>query len=1299
MVKQDDRRLISSFVVDCVAHDGRPARGLVSGSGTYAVLSLDISGFTAMTAALLRHGTAGAEQLSEIINRVFAPITEPEQGEVTGFAGDSMTVLFPSVEAALSAAAKMRSVIDREHLQRTAYGDFAVEGRIGISYGPVEWMACVPEDGESGGGFYFFRGDGLATAALAQQGAAPGSIELAPSARERRDSGAQHDVGGEIPRVDIDLYKTVAPLFLPDAGRQLPREAGGEFRETITIFIQFADPGSCAAIAERMQPVSERARSYRGYVSNIEVAEKGVMALVLFGAPVSHGKDLERALAFVREVRELFATAASADSPNAPDAAGSTAGIGLSSDVVFAGYIGGGRATYSVLGDSVNLAARLAVDSARGEVCTAGESADRIGRATLPVSLVALGTRSFRGFSAPLEVYRCEFGGTSQRNDVQNLIGREAEFEQLRDRLNSMRSSAGFLLVLGEAGIGKSAFLHAGVHAYGQGFEIVDIRADTIRAKAGNLGELARAVLELGQSDGADGGQEPGPARAAMAAVLQSAGRLQDSELYSEDDLAGLDSEATFELTLTGLVSLIGECAQSAPVLICIDDAHALDSETRVVLERVLIEHRAASVGVLLSARTEALRDEVLPAVPDGVANDRLELGALAPGAVRALLVRELQGPAGPALVEFVTERVGGNPFYLTELCAYMLRAGFLKRGDDGYEPRVGEVDLPYGIGTLLNARLDALPTELKDTAKVAALIGARFDSWLLLQTMGIEASVLSGALQLGVHNGLWTALDSEGREYQFEIELLREALVQSQLQSTRRQLHAAVFSAGRRLYRGAGDHYSELAYHAEAAGRGGVARGYYWRAARYYRNLFRNDSALQLFDRFCELGPHDAGRLAALHQMAELHGLSGNWEKQIDTSLLALGLAVSMGRDTAAARLMSMLGAVYQRIGRAEAAVAVLKRTGALAVKAGATEVAAEALVNLGRAYWSAGNHRSAQASLEQALEHARSAGDASNEGLALYFQGVVLRDRSRYSEAMQLYEQSHTVFRTAQLERLVTYPLYDMGVVAQYQGRLAESERRFSEVLAVYRHIGYRSGIAAALLNLGVIADRRGQYQEAVARYRESRTIAQAIDERLAIGYAVFSIGAVYFRMQDFRKAERYLRDALREFRSIGAKGYYGYCLSYLVCLYAELGDVSRALRYGASAVTVATAVGSDAENGRMYLGIGRALEQALGAGDAPLGAGAASLGADVAPLGAGDAKVLQRIGQLSNVTSLSAEAFYIRAMQTARRAHYVDTLIPAIEALGRFYTTHGAAEQSEHGNRLLELATRLARHAERG
>ncbi len=181
MENQNERRLISSFIVDCVAHDGAqaPVQGLSSGSGTYAVLSLDISGFTAMTAALLKHGTEGAELLSEIINRVFAPVTEPELGEVIGFAGDSMTALFSTVEAAHSAAAKMRAVIDREHLQRTPHGDFAMEGRIGIAYGEVEWMACVPEE-TLGGGFYFFRGAGPADAARAQQSATPGTVELSP---------------------------------------------------------------------------------------------------------------------------------------------------------------------------------------------------------------------------------------------------------------------------------------------------------------------------------------------------------------------------------------------------------------------------------------------------------------------------------------------------------------------------------------------------------------------------------------------------------------------------------------------------------------------------------------------------------------------------------------------------------------------------------------------------------------------------------------------------------------------------------------------------------------------------------------------------------------------------------------------------------------------------------------------------------------------------------------------------------------------------------------------------------------
>ena len=79
------------------------------GSFEAAALFLDISGFTRMTSVLGAHGKAGAETLSEIINRVFHPVVNHVyrgNGFVSTFSGDAFTALFPglSVEAVLQRA-------------------------------------------------------------------------------------------------------------------------------------------------------------------------------------------------------------------------------------------------------------------------------------------------------------------------------------------------------------------------------------------------------------------------------------------------------------------------------------------------------------------------------------------------------------------------------------------------------------------------------------------------------------------------------------------------------------------------------------------------------------------------------------------------------------------------------------------------------------------------------------------------------------------------------------------------------------------------------------------------------------------------------------------------------------------------------------------------------------------------------------------------------------------------------------------------------------------------------------------
>ncbi len=148
---------------------------------------------------------------------------------------------------------------------------------------------------------------------------------------------------------------------------------GGETRILSVIFV---DIRGFTALAEQLQPADVAAQLNRFY----ELASKAIFrhdgtldklvgdqVMGFFGAPIGRGDHAQRAVATAREImRENMATAS-------VDRLG--IGIGIATGETFVGNVGGGEVTdYTVLGDTVNVAARLQGEAVSGEILIAEET-------------------------------------------------------------------------------------------------------------------------------------------------------------------------------------------------------------------------------------------------------------------------------------------------------------------------------------------------------------------------------------------------------------------------------------------------------------------------------------------------------------------------------------------------------------------------------------------------------------------------------------------------------------------------------------------------------------------------------------------------------------------------------------------------------------------------------------------------------------------------------------------------------------------------------------------------------------
>src|SRR5919198_1360774 len=241
---------------------------------------------------------------------------------------------------------------------------------------------------------------------------------------------------------------------LVEGGGTLPEE-----RRLITAL--FADVSGFTSLADRLDPeqllevidpvisgLSSIVGRYEGYVEKFA----GDALLALFGAPVTHEDDAERALRVALEMHAELARLC-ADLPHDAEL---TLHVGVNSGHGIARILGSeARMDYAVLGDSVILAQRLESAAPRGETYVS-EMTVRLTEEIFEFE--PIGELTLKGKSAPVAAWRLVRERPERRPALRpSLIGREEELAVVDEVLTTLRDGRGGLLaIIGEPGIGKS---------------------------------------------------------------------------------------------------------------------------------------------------------------------------------------------------------------------------------------------------------------------------------------------------------------------------------------------------------------------------------------------------------------------------------------------------------------------------------------------------------------------------------------------------------------------------------------------------------------------------------------------------------------------------------------------------------------------------------------------------------------------------------------------------------------------------------------------------------------------------
>jgi predicted ATPase/class 3 adenylate cyclase len=902
-------------------------------------------------------------------------------------------------------------------------------------------------------------------------------------------------------------------------------------RKVVTIL--FGDISGFTSLAEKLDPeevkglmeltfrrLAVEVERYEGHVDKF----LGDNIMVLFGAPRAHEDDPERAVRCALEMQHAMRDL-SADLER-------TRGfelrlhIGINTGEVLAGRMGSSREhDYTVMGDAVNLAARLQNTAEAGQIVV-GETTYRA--TSEVIDYRSRGTVPVRGKAQPVPVWEV-VGVRTRRGQVRGLpgmearmVGRDSEFATLKKAFDRVARDQMLhhLLVMGPAGIGKSRLLwefekylgglpqashfrkgRAQPYGPGTGFRAL---GEIIKAQCGILdddprpvaaGKLHAGIAQLAQPGDlapqpplplGEGEPESPPLKGEglgeksgeVVLVAQWLGTMLGLQA-TEDDADTVRSEIFWSLRW-----FFASLAAQAPLVLVVEDIHWADASLLEFIEYLrdtLPEHPILILTLARPSLFESTLGQAWTArARAGRAFTQFTLHPLSERHSRRVVYDLLTQEELPAdFLHLVLGKAEGNPFFLEELMRMLIDTGVLVQRNGGWQvvAALEQLRIPDTVQALVGARVDDLPEGEKRVLQAASVVGRIFWGGALVEMFPqLPAGTVAATLgylerrEFIVERG--APVFAGEREYSFRNILTREVAYNSVPKARRGDEHARVAAW---IEAKAGDRLAEfadsLAYHYE--------------------------QSLRLGNDMMTLGEVAMGEL-------------------LDKAVAYLKMA---GEGALARQSMTEANAYFSRIIELLALCGRVPDDPAPGAAAAAHPLFLDVLCSHAEAQEGLGNYDMARAELDQVIEYARV-------------------DRNR---------------------PLLARALLERAGIHQQQGDFGGLESDAQEALGLFRSLSNRQGKAQARLLLGRLWSGRDNLSEAESAMVRAIGLFREMGDRLGEARAQSALAGVLHNRNDLAAARRYSEMALAAFRAAGNRREAAYSLRRLAIIASYAADLT--------------------------------------------------------------------------------------------------------------------------------------------
>ena len=747
-----------------------------------------------------------------------------------------------------------------------------------------------------------------------------------------------------------------------------------------------------------------------------------------------------------------------------------------------------------------------------------------------------------------------------------HMVGRNVELKQLQSAFATAVAKAQlqFIIITGDAGVGKSRLLHefdgwlellpeqiwyykgrASLEMQHLPYALLrDLFAFRFQIQESDRAEIVRQKFTTGITDILGNSKESQIKAQIIGQLLGFDSRDESAISRSHGDARQLRDQA--QLYLQEYLTAV---AREDPAIILLEDIHWSDESSLTLLNQLI--PTLAHLPIVIVSVTRPILFERWSDWGKTQKHTTIPLGPLTREQSRLLINEILQklDDVPITLRELIVSVAEGNPLYLEEFIKSLIEDHVIIKSEPHWQvdaSRLAQVRVPSTLTGILQARLDSLPAAEKRLLQQASVVGRTFwDSVIARMSeateTGDEADNIQQALTaLGAKElifGRDTSTFIQSHEYIFKHTILRDVTYESLIKRLRRSYHNVVADW---LVEQSGDRQHEymglIAEHLELAEESSRAAVYLYKAGRQAAEQYANHEAVSYLGRALDLLlPDDRDlRYDVLLAREKIYDLLGDRVAQAaDLTALQQLAQGQMNTDADIRRMAeSLLQQVdyYTVIGEFSQGETTVTQTIHLAQKIAAVDIEAQSYSYWGLLARYQGDYTAAVTRLEIGLDLAQQANSPQIEATIYHSLNAIAYDMGNYDEARAYSEKTRDICRQLNDRRGEGRAMNSLGNASSSWGDYEDAINWYTQAIAVAQSIGDRRAESIPLLNLGIIVNQLGQYEQARAHFEKFLQIKREITDRPGEVWGLSFLSLLHHHLGENETALTYAQQALQ-------------------------------------------------------------------------------------------------------------------------------------------------------------------------